>query len=144
MSQNSTKSSFSYGDLIEDYDASTLAAIDHIERQAAGGKRKRTPTIDDNEHNPVHPQLTRGDGISYMDDEGTYGALKMDQWGEYMRRKRAKLQIQNAQIASSSNSNEVESTTDGSRKIFHGLRIYVRISCYSPLRFVCSEASVPD
>lgn len=55
------------------------------------------------------------------DDPEIYGASRFGHYGEYMHRKRAKLQIQNADIG-------VGTTT----KIFSGLSIYVRISAVIP------------
>jgi DNA repair protein REV1 len=67
-------------------------------------KRRRSPTPEPRDDERVDP----------VDD--TYGAANFGQFGEYMRRKRAKLQIQNAQIGS----------TDENPKIFKDLSIYVR------------------
>jgi DNA repair protein REV1 len=53
-----------------------------------------------------------------VQDEVIYGASHFGQFGEYMRRKRAKLQIQNKDLES--NTNEV-----GNTGIFNGLSIYV-------------------
>ena len=53
------------------------------------------------------------DGSGAEDDE-VYGASHFGQFGEYMRRKRAKLQIQNAALAQTEDSG-----------IFRGLSIYV-------------------
>ncbi|KAL4075336.1 hypothetical protein V8B97DRAFT_1867717 [Scleroderma yunnanense] len=50
------------------------------------------------------------------DDTETYGASRFGHWGEYMRRKRAKLQIQNSSS---------EGTTEGKSVIFRGLSIYI-------------------
>ncbi|KAJ2923407.1 hypothetical protein H1R20_g13691, partial [Candolleomyces eurysporus] len=54
-------------------------------------------------------------------DEAVYGASRFGNFGEYMRRKRAKLQIQNADIVGSQ---QGEGTEGGSR-IFKGLSIYI-------------------
>ena len=57
---------------------------------------------------------------SYLDGH-TYGASRFGEFGEYMTRKRAKLQVQNAEI-------EPEEDEGVSRsKLFHGLQIYVRV-----------------
>ena len=56
---------------------------------------------------------------AYMQSH-TYGASSFGNWGEYMRRKRAKLQIQNAEMDAEGNPLE-----PGSR-IFEGLQIHVR------------------
>ncbi|KAK7033220.1 DNA repair protein [Favolaschia claudopus] len=47
-------------------------------------------------------------------DEGVYGAAEFDNFGQYMNRKRAKLQIQNSEI-----------TTTAETQIFQGIAIYV-------------------
>jgi DNA repair protein REV1 len=58
-------------------------------------------------------------------DKAVYGASRFGHFGEYMRRKRAKLQIQNADIVGS----QQDSTGgDGGSTIFKGLSIYV--SCF--------------
>jgi DNA repair protein REV1 len=59
------------------------------------------------------PSLLPLDGNEAEDDE-VYGASHFGQFGEYMRRKRAKLQIQNAVLAQTEDSG-----------IFRGLSIYV-------------------
>lgn len=53
-------------------------------------------------------------------DESIYGASRFGHFGEYMRRKRAKLQIQNANI---------DSGAGGERKtdILKGISVYVRL-----------------
>ena len=53
------------------------------------------------------------------DDAETYGASRFGNWGEYKRRKRAKLQIQNSIM---------EDSSGGKGEIFRGLSIYVRTS----------------
>ncbi|KAI6123959.1 hypothetical protein EDD16DRAFT_1517653, partial [Pisolithus croceorrhizus] len=47
-----------------------------------------------------------------------YGASHFGEWGEYMQRKRAKLQIQNTSL---------EGTSDAKSDVFRGLSIYVRL-----------------
>ncbi len=59
------------------------------------------------------PSLLPLNGNEAEDDE-IYGASHFGQFGEYIRRKRAKLQIQNAVLAQTENSG-----------IFRGLSIYV-------------------
>ena len=59
-------------------------------------------------------------------ENDTYGASRFEGWGEYMRRKRAKLQIQNIDMEQSS------AMVGGAKsQIFKGLSIYV-----SPIREV--------
>lgn len=78
----------------------------------------------DEKRPPTHPYAG---GQAYLDSE-TYGASRFGGIGDFMRRKRAKLQIQNAQISQSKeNAGEEEERS----KLFKGLAIYVRtcISC---------------
>lgn len=64
-----------------------------------------------------HGTLTHGLGDT-EDDPEIYGASRFGHFGEYMHRKRAKLQIQNAALDASQ---EVSAT----KKIFSGLSIYI-------------------
>ena len=59
-----------------------------------------------------------GDTVTYLDNH-TYGASRFGEFGEYMARKRAKLQIQNAEM----DTEEEDSTP----RIFKGLEIYVSL-----------------
>jgi hypothetical protein len=63
--------------------------------------------------------LEERQGLSDKDEE-TYGASTFGGFAQYMRRKRAKLQIQNAQM-----DDTVEKSSEKSR-IFQGIAIYVR------------------
>ena len=76
-------------------------------------------------HSPVHAPDDSGTG-SYMDSDA-YGASRFGGFGEYMRRKRAKLQIQNTEMGDTTTT-VVASTS----KLFSGLSIYVGESalCY--------------
>ncbi|KDQ59748.1 hypothetical protein JAAARDRAFT_126496 [Jaapia argillacea MUCL 33604] len=56
---------------------------------------------------------------NYTDDSTIYGASRFGEFGEYMRRKRAKLQIQNTEMDGEGQA------SDSSRKIFRGLAIYI-------------------
>lgn len=73
--------------------------------------------------------LTSGDGSSYMDNEQTYGAAHFGDFGEYMSRKRAKLQLQN--VANNDGAEDGDEEEDENsretrrRQIFRGLAIYV-------------------
>ena len=60
------------------------------------------------------------DGDSYLDGH-TYGASRFGEFGEYMTRKRAKLQVQNAEIEPE------EDDGASASKLFSGLQIYVRV-----------------
>lgn len=80
---------------------------------------------------PAPRILTTGDGSSYMDDKETYGAAHFGDFGEYMSRKRAKLQLQN--VANNDINEEDEAGDEAGREIrkrqiFKGLAIYV---CWS-------------
>jgi DNA repair protein REV1 len=72
------------------------------------------------------PQDMMPEGSEVTDEDptcDTYGASRFGGFGDYMRRKRAKLQIQNAQMSENNNDNasgEIES------RIFQGIAIYVR------------------
>ncbi|KAF4614910.1 hypothetical protein D9613_003349 [Agrocybe pediades] len=68
-------------------------------------KRRYSQLFDDDEEATVHVEA----------ENDTYGAAHFGNFGEYMRRKRAKLQIQNAQMSQ-------DSGDDG---IFKGLAIYI-------------------
>lgn len=68
-------------------------------------------------HSPVHSP-DRGNS-SYLDSD-TYGASRFGGFGEYMRRKRAKLQVQNAEMGGSTS--VVIAPTN---QLFSGLSIHV-------------------
>lgn len=139
MSEPSTSS---YPDLFDEYTPDILNAIDQVEAsyerdhekptdpQPAAQPRKRPrspPPSPKPERAATLQQLTTRDGSSsYMDDTRTYGASKFNGWGEYMSRKRAKLQIQNAEIPNDDDGGG--GVAGGSSKIFEGLKIYVRHS----------------
>ncbi len=75
-------------------------------------------------HSPVHPP-DRGTS-SYL-DSNTYGASRFGDFGEYMRRKRAKLQIQNSEMEGSA-----PTVIAPTSKLFSGLSIHVG----QPTRFL--------
>jgi DNA repair protein REV1 len=86
-------------------------------------KRPRSPHSDDGETPTQHQVMSMVDQnkstSNYMQSK-TYGASSFGGFGEYMHRKRAKLQIQNAEM-------DTEGSTSVSRhRIFSGLQIYVR------------------
>lgn len=64
----------------------------------------------------------------------TYGASRFGEFGDYMRRKRAKLQIQNAQMSENNNDNASGETES---RIFQGIAIYVRFLELSRLSVGC-------
>lgn len=68
-------------------------------------------------HSPVHSP-DRGTNL-YLDSD-TYGASRFGDFGEYMRRKRAKLQIQNAEMGGST-----RMAINPTSKLFSGLSIHV-------------------
>jgi len=72
-------------------------------------KRKRSLSPEPVPHN--HHQITAPDD--------TYGASTFGGFGDYMRRKRAKLQVQNEHMT------EDEQSGPKTQGIFHGLAIYV-------------------
>ena len=91
-------------------------------------KRQRSPDDDlyaDEDGMQYHSVLNAVDGRngeeagSYLDSH-TYGAARFGGFGEYMTRKRAKLQVQNEEVAGE------EDGTGQRSKIFNGLQIYVR------------------
>ncbi|KAG1725858.1 hypothetical protein EDB19DRAFT_1897724 [Suillus lakei] len=80
-------------------------------------KRPRDESEEQQIETTVHGTLTHGLGDS-EDDPEIYGASRFGHFGEYMHRKRAKLQIQNAALDASQ---DVGTTS----KIFSGLSIYI-------------------
>ncbi len=98
-------------------------------------KRQRSPDDDlyaDEDGMQYHSVLNAvdwkdaEDEDSYLDSH-TYGAARFGEFGEYMTRKRAKLQVQNVELVGG------EDETGQSSKIFSGLQIYVcllRVFCH--------------
>jgi DNA repair protein REV1 len=87
-----------------------------IDIPEARNARKRPRSPSPSNHDPTNTQEIEHELSG--EDSDTYGAAHFGGFGEYMRRKRAKLQIQNTQIA------QADSTTSSSA-IFRGLAIYV-------------------
>lgn len=91
-------------------------------------KRARSPLHDfDDEagtsyHNTLKAVDAFDEGEGYL-DPNTYGASRFGEFGEYMSRKRAKLQIQNTEI-----DDEEDDESLRSSRIFQGLQLYVRTS----------------
>ncbi|TFY81643.1 hypothetical protein EWM64_g2367 [Hericium alpestre] len=83
-------------------------------------KRSRSSDIEDDDvtYRSALPALTNADGTSYMDTD-TYGAAHFGDFGEYMSRKRAKLQVQNTGI------NDCGEQSAGKSLIFKGVAIYI-------------------
>lgn len=86
-------------------------------------KRPRSPGSsdeeDDNNHHRVLSSVDHNEQKSqYLKDETTYGAASFGGFGEYMARKRAKLQIQNAEL-------DVSEDMSTKGKLFTGLQIHI-------------------
>lgn len=79
-------------------------------------KRPRSPSPPPS--HSVLPPLGRDDDLEEV-DQATYGASRFGEYGEYMRRKRAKLQIQNTELSGPDEVPEEKS------RIFQALQIYV-------------------
>ena len=79
--------------------------------------RKRALSVSSND-DPAHPPTNSPTGISM--DSDTYGASRFGEFGEYMRRKRAKLQIQNAEMGDTPRGKAPKS-----QLLFKGLSIHV-------------------
>jgi len=90
----------------------------------------RTPQKHDHEHSNipgpddlVDTSSTTGTKrkVQYRPEEdgAIFGASRFGHFGEYMRRKRAKLQIQNASM-------DTEASGEGKSNIFKGISVYVR------------------
>ena len=78
-----------------------------------GLKRRHSPSPSPTRS--AFPRLLRSDEELPEVDQAIYGASRFGEYGEYMRRKRAKLQIQNVEMDEGEKS-----------RIFRGLEIYVR------------------
>ncbi|KZT59731.1 DNA repair protein [Calocera cornea HHB12733] len=68
----------------------------------------------------LHLNGEEEEAATYLDSD-TYGASKFSGWGDYMRRKRAKLQVQNSEIEEQ----DEEAVVAGKPKIFRGLAIHI-------------------
>lgn len=119
LATSTNTTSLADGIALSDYDES-LRHYDSLENGAASVspplhtnnhpnlpvlKRKRTPSF----HTPSQPNQP----LEHL-DETIYGAAHFGKFDEYMHRKRAKLQIQNAALESTGSD------------LFKGLAIYVR------------------
>jgi hypothetical protein len=82
-------------------------------------KRAYSVSSDDEHPEQAHSPVPDRDTSSYLDSD-TYGASRFGGFGEYMRRKRAKLQVQNAEIGSST-----PMVIAPTSKLFSGLSIHV-------------------
>jgi DNA repair protein REV1 len=149
MSEPSHSSS-SYPDLFEEYTPDILHALDTVEsahkpnedndaylqQPERGLKRRRSKSSERKPLLAADEALTVEGESSYMDDAVVYGASRFGRWDEYMSRKRAKLQIQNAEIYEAEggiSENVADGRTEKS-KIFQGLKIYVSGYCDVSIR----------
>lgn len=86
-------------------------------------KRARSPDDDSEDGTEFHQVLNSShadaDSVPYLSSD-TYGASRFGEFGEYMTRKRAKLQIQNTEMDMEGNKQ------DATTRLFRGLQIYVR------------------
>lgn len=103
--------------VISDDDETCLPLISPPLAQSRYRKRARSvSSIDEPVHSPTNSPT--GLSSSHLVSD-TYGASRFGEFGEYMRRKRAKLQIQNAEIGDSQ-----RGKAPGS-ELFKGLSIHV-------------------
>ncbi|KAL0947651.1 hypothetical protein HGRIS_013738 [Hohenbuehelia grisea] len=84
-----------------------------VERGRPQTKRRREPSLS-RSRSRSQPRPEKGSL------EDTYGKATFGDFGEYMRRKRAKLQIQNAEMSGAQ-----QTVVAGKRGIFHGIAIYI-------------------
>jgi DNA repair protein REV1 len=91
----------------------TKSVYESTKRPHSPSSSPATPQQHDDDQN-------NGASTSYTDNADIYGPSRFGEFGEYMRRKRAKLQIQNTQFDSEGNSD-----ADDKSRIFRGLAIYV-------------------
>lgn len=104
---------------------------ERVEVPRATLKRKHSEPLSEESSNlPIAPEFQGPRSNKVGDeDEDTYGASRFGGLGDYMRRKRAKLQIQNQQIPDSFDGDiSMGSAEEGGRGIFQGIAIYVRLS----------------
>ena len=84
--------------------------------------KKRAYSVSSDDEHPALAYSPVGSpnsiGGSYLDSD-TYGASRFGGFGEYMRRKRAKLQIQNVEMG------DTPDASTSKRKLFKGLSIHV-------------------
>lgn len=102
-------------DYFEDEDPAFLDALDAIVLPGDAPVNNESESDDPEPPPPGQPSAKRRrneepDPV----DEGIYGAIGFGEFGNYMNRKRAKLQIQNSEI-----------TTTAETLIFKGISVYV-------------------
>lgn len=128
----------SFSEFYEEVDEEFLAALQEIEskelattsllpetqprhsEQVIPSKRILSPQLDE-EQSPSEIRISAGPTTDHGDD--TYAASRFGEFGDYMRRKRAKLQIQNVQMKALNANGIVEE--GGIRDLFKGLAFYV-------------------
>jgi hypothetical protein len=106
--------------LSEDDKPSLLQLEPPTPAQSRYKKRAYSVSSDDEHPDLAHPPADSPIRItsSHMDSD-TYGASRFGGFGEYMRRKRAKLQIQNAEMG------DTPDACTSKSKLFNGLSIHV-------------------
>lgn len=105
--------------VISDDDEPSLVSQPESPPLAQSRYRKRALSVSSNDE-PVHSPTNSAIGISSLQlDSDTYGASRFGEFGEYMRRKRAKLQIQNVEMGDTQ-----RGKVSGSQ-LFKGLSIHV-------------------
>jgi DNA repair protein REV1 len=99
-------------------------------------KRPRSPQPEPTAQSRVLPLLpiVDHDNPESQVDQDIYGPSRFGQYGEYMRRKRAKLQIQNTYLEQDG----VDEVTGSRSQIFRGMAIYVRFLLFLPSFIFCS------
>ena len=84
-------------------------------------KRSRSMVEDLHETPASHHVISLEERQDLSNEEETYGASTFGGFGQYMRRKRAKLQIQNSQM------DDTDDKSSEKSRIFQGIAIYVRV-----------------
>ena len=114
-------------DIMEIYE-SDARPIDDTDYTTAANAVQTTQKHDRERSNSLGPDSLVGASSAtdtkrkaqYLEDDGIYGASRFGHFGEYMRRKRAKLQIQNANM-------DTEASGEGKSNILKGISVYVRL-----------------
>ncbi|GBE82816.1 DNA repair protein [Sparassis crispa] len=104
--------------LSEEDVANSSTDIDMPPCTQPGLKRVRSPDTDEDKQSAEFRQGLNDVDPSYTSSY-TYGASRFGEWGEYMSRKRAKLQIQNAEM------DVDDGDGAGQSRIFRSLQIYI-------------------
>jgi DNA repair protein REV1 len=100
-------------------DVNPVIPVPQPDTETQSRKRPRDESDEIQVETTSYSALTNTPGGT--EDPEIYGASRFGHFGEYMHRKRAKLQIQNANL-------EASQDVGRKSKIFSGLSIYVRIS----------------